>query len=266
MPAQGQNQKHRPSRPGRFPVMVIAHRGFSGAAPENTLASFRAAIAAGSDMVELDARFSKDGEVVVIHDADLERTTNGRGMVAYYTLKELTRLDAGSWFGRKFAGEKIPTLAQVLDLAKGRIAVNIELKNAHLGSLTLPDLAARALEEVQRAAMEDAVLFSSFYPHALEKITALNSGLRVAFLYHRPWNSLAEVTLGRPFSILNLRKSFLTKGKVELIREAGKELNVYTVNKEPEMEKFVRWGVNGIITNHPDKLIRILKRRMKDGG
>src|SRR3972149_9393656 len=112
---------------GRFPVMVIAHRGFSGQAPENTLASFKKARELGSDMIELDVRFSKDGHMVVMHDDTLDRTTNGRGKVADYTLKELKQLDAGSWFAPQFSDERIPNLNEVLELAKGKILVNIEI-------------------------------------------------------------------------------------------------------------------------------------------
>jgi glycerophosphoryl diester phosphodiesterase len=98
---------------------VIAHRGFSGVAPENTLVAIRRGIEIGADMAEIDVTLSKDGYVVVIHDETLDRTTNGTGPVSDATLEELQRLDAGSWFAPEFAGEKIPTLGEVLDLVRG---------------------------------------------------------------------------------------------------------------------------------------------------
>lgn len=130
---------------GKFPIMVIAHRGFSGQAPENTLASFQKAVELGSDMIELDVRFSKDGQVVVIHDDTIDRTTNGRGKVADYTLKELKQFDAGSWFAPQFSGERIPTLKEVLELVKGKVLVNIEIKDESPGQYKITDLAERGL-------------------------------------------------------------------------------------------------------------------------
>src|SRR5690606_9559351 len=151
---------------GKFPVMVIAHRGFSGAAPENTLAAFRKGIEIGSDMIELDVHLSRDGELVVIHDETLERTTNGKGRVADNTLMELKDLDAGSSFAPQFSGEKIPTLIEVIELAKGRVLVNIEIKNPTHQRYSITELAEKTLREVKKAGMIDKFIFSSFNPAA----------------------------------------------------------------------------------------------------
>ncbi|NWF55438.1 MAG: glycerophosphodiester phosphodiesterase [Syntrophaceae bacterium] len=244
---------------GRFPVMVVAHRGFSGAAPENTLAAFRKAIAIGSDMIELDIHFSKDRKIVVIHDETLERTTDGTGKVVEHTLRDLKKLDAGSRFAADFAGERIPTLEEVLDLAQGRVLVNIEIKNPTHGQYSISDLADRALEAVKRARLLERVVFSSFNPAALEWIQQKEPQAKVAFLYHREWNSLYELPKGKDWPVLNLRNAYLTREKIAKIRKEGIIVNVYTVNTEEELEQFVRWGVDGIITNYPDRLIRILK-------
>jgi len=249
----------------KFPVMVIAHRGFSGARPENTCSAFKKAVEAGSDMIELDVRLSRDGRVVVIHDPDLERTTDGEGRVADYTLKKLQKFSAGFRFGANFFSEKIPTLKKVLDMIGGQVLVNIEIKNAHLGSYTLGDLADRALQEVQEAGMIDRVIFSSFYPPALERIRGHKTGVRMAMLYHKPWDSVQEVTGGKIFSALNLRRIYLTRGRIDRVHAAGMQVNVYTVNSEEEMKKFIRWGIDGIITNYPDRLLNIL-RSLFPGG
>ena len=246
---------------GKFPVLVTAHRGFSGDAPENTLAAFKKAMEVDSDMIELDVRFSKDGQIVVMHDDTLDRTTNGRGKVSDYTLKELKQFDAGSWFAPQFSGEPIPTLVEVLELAKGKIPVNIEIKDESPSRYKITDLAARALQEVKKAGMAGQVIFSSFYPSSLEQIKERDPRIWVALLYHRDWNSLREVTGGRAFSAVNLRHSFLTREKIGRIHQEGMKVNTYTVNSEEEMERFIRWGVDGIITNHPDKLIQILKKK-----
>ena len=246
---------------GKFPILVTAHRGFSGAAPENTLIAFQKGIEAGSDMIELDVHLSRDGKIVVIHDETLDRTTNGKGWVADRTLKELKRLDAGSSFGPQFAGEKIPTLREVLELAKGRILVNIEIKNPTHRQYSIIELTDKTRREVEKAGMTDKVIYSSFNPVSLEWIEKKEPRARVALLYHRPWNFLPDIPGSREYSVLNLRNINLTREKVAEIKKAGKKINVYTVNTEEEMEQFIRWGVDGIITNHPDKLLEILRKR-----
>jgi glycerophosphoryl diester phosphodiesterase len=244
----------------KFPIMVIAHRGFSGAAPENTLAAFQKGIEIGSDMIELDVHLSRDGKIVVIHDETLERTTNGKGMVADQTLQELKRLVAGSSFGPAFAGEKIPTLKEVLDLAKGRVLVNIEIKNPTHQRYSITELAEKTLREVEKAGMIDKVIFSSFNPAPLEWIEKKEPRAQTAFLFHRPWNSLRDIPGSQEYSVLNLRNIHLTREKVAELKKAGKRVNVYTVNPEEEIRKFVAWGVDGIITNYPDRLIKVLQK------
>jgi len=246
---------------GKFPILVIAHRGFSGTAPENTLIAFQKGIEVGSDMIELDVHLSRDGEIVVIHDETLDRTTNGKGLVVDHTLKELKRLDAGSSFGPQFAGEKIPTLKEVLELAKGRGLVNIEIKNPTHGKYSIAELTEKVLREVNQTGMMGRVIFSCFNPAALDWIERREPRAWVAFLFHRPWNFFPDIPGSQEYSVLNLRNIHLTRGKVAEIKKAGKKINVYTVNTEEEMEQFIRWGVDGIITNHPDKLIKILQKR-----
>jgi glycerophosphoryl diester phosphodiesterase len=246
---------------GRFPVMVVAHRGFSGAAPENTLAAFRKAIEVGSDMIELDIQLSKDGKIVVIHDETLERTTNGRGRVADLTFREIRDLDAGSWFNAQFSGEKIPTLQEVLELAKGKVLVNIEIKNPSHGKYPITELADQGLETVKKAGMLNRVIFSSFNPVSLEWIRNKEPRAWTALLYHRDWNSLTDLPAEREYEVLNLRNSYLSKAKIAKIHQEGKRVNVYTVNSEEELEQFVNWGADGLITNHPERLIRVLKSR-----
>jgi glycerophosphoryl diester phosphodiesterase len=245
---------------GKFPIMVIAHRGFSGAAPENTLTAFQKGVEIGSDMIELDVHLSRDGEIVVIHDETLERTTNGKGMVADQTLGDLKKLDAGSSFGPAFAGEKIPTLKEVLDLAKGRVLVNIEIKNPTHQRYSISELTEKTLREVEKAGMIAKVIFSSFNPASLEWIGKKEPRAQTAFLFHRPWNSLRDIPVSQAYSVLNLRNIHLTREKVAELKKAGKRVNVYTVNSEEEIRKFVDWGVDGIITNYPDRLIKVLQK------
>lgn len=248
---------------GKFPVMIVAHRGFSGVAPENTMIAFKKAIEVGSDMVELDVRLSKDGEVVVIHDETLERTTTGKGRVTEKTIEELKTLDAGSKFHPSFSGERIPKLREALELAKGKVLVNIELKVGDYGQWTILDLADRALEEAERVGMLNQAIFSSFDPSALERVLKKNPSAQVAFLYNRFWSFPQEVTGGRPFSTLNCRKSVLTHENIFRAHQEGIRIGVYTLNTEEEMEKFIDMKVDAIITDYPDRLINILKKRYR---
>jgi glycerophosphoryl diester phosphodiesterase len=247
----------------RFPIVVMAHRGFSGKAPENTLASFQKAIEAGSDFIELDVRFSKDGHLAVFHDDTLERTTNGKGKVADKTLGQLRALDAGSWFGSAaFAGERIPTFQEVLEFTRGRILINVELKKGEQGTYTMTDLADRALEEVLKAGMGPYVLFSSFDLGAVGRISEKKTGIPAAFITGNPWSSATEAFGGRPLAFLNPRKTVLNEKNLAAAHQEGVKVFVWTVDDEQEMRKFISMGVDGIISNHPDRLIRVLEQEM----
>jgi glycerophosphoryl diester phosphodiesterase len=248
------------ARPEKKPI-VTAHRGFSGQYPENTLAAFRGAIEAGSDRIELDVHLTRDGQVVVIHDDTLERTAAGQGNVADRTLAELRQLDAGAWFAPRFAGERIPTLAEVLDLCRGRIFVNIELKKGKALPYTLEELADRTLAVVEQAGMEGQVLFSSFAPAALERVRAVAPRLPLALIVDKPWDRPEEPGRGALYGALNCKTTVLNAENVRRARAAGIEIHVWTVNAPEAMERFIALGVDGIITNHPDRLIEILKRR-----
>ena len=164
--------------------LVIAHRGASGTAPENTLAAFRRAVACGADMVELDVQLTRDGEVVVVHDFTLDRTTDGTGAVGASSLAEIRRLDAGAWFAPAFLGEAVPTLGEVLG-AIG-LPVNVELKP--VGD---QGLEAETLAVVRAAGALGRVVFSSFDPGALERLRALTPEAfalaRAAGLQIRVW-------------------------------------------------------------------------------
>jgi glycerophosphoryl diester phosphodiesterase len=242
-------------------IWVIAHRGFSGEAPENTLIAFQKAIEAGSDMIELDVHLSKDKEVMVIHDSTLERTTTGRGRIMDHTLHALKRLDAGRKFSPVFAGEPLPTLAEVLTLCRDRIKVNVEIKSGFSGPLTIQDLVDRVLEEVEKAGMLSDVLFSSFDPIALARIRAQKPQAHLALLFGQPWQSLEEITKGVSYSILNLSDRYLTGKKVDLLKSENFRVNVYTVDSEEEMKRWISCQVDGIITNYPDRLVRLLGKR-----
>ena len=248
---------------GKFPVFVIAHRGFSGAAPENTLAAFKKAMEVGSDMIELDVHLSKDGQVVVIHDDTLKRTTSGNGKVVDFSLQELKQLDAGKWFGSQFLEERIPALKEVLELTRGKIPIHIELKEGDLGRYTITDLADRSLEEVEKAGLLDQVLFGSFNLSAVDRIREKHPRLPVALIYNKAWDHPQDATGGRPIPVLSSSGKVLNQANASKARQQGMKVFVWTLDKEEHMEQFLNVGVDGIITNHPDKLIKILQKRFK---
>ncbi|MCG6536743.1 MAG: glycerophosphodiester phosphodiesterase [Syntrophales bacterium LBB04] len=244
---------------GRYPIIVTAHRGFSGQAPENTMAAFRRAIDVGCEMIELDVHLTRDGEVAVIHDDDLERTTNGRGAVAAKTLAELRELDAGSWFHPRFSGERIPLLAEVLAITRDRISINIELKRGKHLPYTMEELADRTLSVVETAGMADQVLFSSFDPAAVDRIRERNPILLVALIVETSWTKPEEAGGGRIYPVLSCRTTTLNEENIRRAHAEGIRVHVWTVNTRREMERFIALGVDGIITNHPNRLIALLQ-------
>ena len=237
---------------------VIAHRGFSGRAPENTLAAIREAIAVGADMAEVDVTLTADDQVVVIHDEKVQRTTGGRGLVADFTLAELQRLDAGSWFSRRFSEERIPTLEQVLEAVDGRILLNVEIKSEAVGRGVTEKVAAA----IQARGMVNRVVVSSFSPRALEEMRSAAPEIRTAVLYdpelHRGMDPV-EIVTGLGASAFNIRGSRLTDEMLRRCSEHGIPVGIYTVDKPKKMRRFLERGVNAIFTNHPDRMLEILK-------
>jgi glycerophosphoryl diester phosphodiesterase len=236
---------------------VIAHRGFSSAAPENTIAAVRAAIEIKADMVEIDVTLTADGHIVVIHNETLDRTTNGSGKVFRFTLAELQKLDAGSWFDPSFAGERIPSLDAVLDEVEGRILINVEIKSEAVDRGIVPMVAAA----IQRQGMVDQVVVSSSSPTALQQMHSEAPEIRTAVLYntkfHKGRDSVEIVTdLGA--SVFHIKRQRLTGKMLRRCREHDIPVGIYTVNKPARMRRLVKKGIDAIFTDHPDRLLEIL--------
>jgi glycerophosphoryl diester phosphodiesterase len=232
--------------------LVIAHRGASGTAPENTLAAFRRAVDVGAPMIELDVQLTRDAQVVVLHDDTLDRTTNGRGPAARHTLASLRELDAGAWFDDRFAGERVPTLAEVL--AAIPIAVNVELKSSEGAA---DDLEARVLAEVLATASLDRVVFSSFDPRRLEGLRALCREAELAVLWHRvrigDALGLAERVGARA---LHLRKDRVSEAGLAAARARGLAVRVWTVNAPRDFHRLAAAGVDGVFTDFPERFLQ----------
>jgi glycerophosphoryl diester phosphodiesterase len=229
---------------------VIAHRGASGTAPENTLVAFRRAAACGADMVELDVQLTRDGEVVVVHDFTLDRTTDGTGAIGAWTLAEIRRLDAGTWFAPAFRGEPIPTLGEVL--AAIGLPVNVELKP--VGD---QGLEARTLAAVRGAGALGRVVFSSFDPGSLERLRALTPEADIGILCDGPPGPAAMRLAGRVSArALHVRKDGATPEAFALARAAGLQIRVWTVNEPGEFTSLAAAGAHGVFTDYPERFLQ----------
>jgi glycerophosphoryl diester phosphodiesterase len=238
---------------------VIAHRGFSGAAPENTMAAIRAAIEAKADMAEIDVTLSSDRQIVVLHDETLERTTDGRGEVSRLTFREIQRLDAGSWFNHAFAGERIPTLDQVLTEIEGKILLNIEIKSEAIDR----GIVAEVATAIRDHGMVDRIVVSSFSPVALAKMHALAPEISTAVLYNPEYHrgrDAVDIVVDLGAIAFNIKRQRLTDTMLQRCRQHGIPVGLYTVNKPRRMRRLVEKGVSAIFTDHPDRLLEVLKR------
>jgi len=230
---------------------IIAHRGASAYAPENTLASFELALRQGADAIELDAKLSADGQVVVIHDHTVNRTTDGFGRVKDLSLAELRKLDAGSHFDITYQGEPIPTLDEVFKAVGQLTFINVELTNYQSWSDSLP---ARVAAMVKRHKLQRRVFFSSFNPLALIQIRRLvpeaPTGLLALPGKSGAW---ARSWPGRlvGYHALHPEAGDVTEALVESVHRREQRVFVWTVNREEEMRRLFSNGVDGIFTDDP---------------
>lgn len=237
-----------------------AHRGASAYAPENTLEAFALAVQQGAHGVELDVQLTKDGEVVVIHDETIDRTSNGKGFVKDYTLKELKEFDFGKPHPEYPALDqvvRIPTLRQVFDLLKpAGLEVNVELKT---GIILYEGLEEKVLAVTEEMGMEDKVIYSSFYHPSLVKIKSLNPDCTTGLLYSDGWIGVAEYAKNLGVDALHPALYHLQDDSlISEARDRRQPVHVWTVNGKEDMERLIGYGVNAIITNHPDVLCGVL--------
>ena len=235
---------------------VIAHRGASGYAPENTLAAFRKAAELGARFIETDLRLSRDMHFVAIHDATLERTTNGRGGVNNRTLAELRQLDAGSWFNTEFAGERIPTLEEIFEFSgQADIGFYLEIKSG----------AAWELHSALAGAMSDAsgasrAVVISFDTTILEKLMRLEATMMTGLLFDQPLPDAIERGQRLGTRQLLPRGDLLTRELVERAHEADLQVITWTLDEPVQMRAAIAAGVDGIMTNYPDRLRDIIEK------
>ena len=238
------------------PTRVIAHRGFSGRAPENTLLAIREAIAIGAEMVEIDVTMTADGHVILLHDETLDRTTSGTGPPTDHTLEEIRELDAGTWFSTVFAGEKIPTLSEALQTVKGRILINIEIKPEAVDHGVVPKIASLIAEHE----MHNQVIVSSFSPEALLRMKIADPEVITATLFNKDLHTgrdPLEIVLEVGSRGFNISARRLTAAMIERCHKHGIPIAVYTVNEPDEMRRLIELGVDAVFTDHPGLMLEV---------
>jgi glycerophosphoryl diester phosphodiesterase len=236
--------------------LVIAHRGASLIAPENTIPAFERAFEMGADAIELDVKLSRDGVLVVFHDQILSRTTNGEGQLYDWDWEDLQRLDAGSHHGQAFSNVGIPRLEDVFEHLEDRVLYNIELTEYQRWTT---DLTVKTIRMVSRYGLQDNVLYSSFNPLELLRASRLVHKEAIALLMHEKTPAILRVfeRMVVPYSSYHPYDGLVTREMVQRIKRAGKRINVWTVNEEERIGTLLSWGVDGIITDLPDRAIKI---------
>lgn len=236
----------------------IAHRGFSGKYPENTMIAFKKAVEIGSDGIETDVHMTKDGAIVICHDEKLDRTTNGQGFIKDFTYDEIKKLDAGLKFGERFKGEAIPDIDEFLDYVKDKnILVNIELKN---DMIHYKNLEEKVVEKIYEYGMKDKVILSSFNHYAMVKVKDIDSSIKTGLLYEAVLYKAEEYAKMVGSDALHpYFPAVMDKTVVDNIKKQGIAINTYTVNEEKDMEKLIQLGIDGIITNYPDVLGKLVR-------
>lgn len=243
---------------------VIAHRGISAKAPENTLAAFQRAIQIlGIDMIELDVRLSRDEEVIVLHDRTLQRTTTGNGSARNYMLQELKRFDAGSWFHPQFAGERIPTLREILEMVQDKCWIDIEIKSDFLHREQEGLLERRVLETVKYAGVAERVMYSSFNHQLLGNLKRLDPTATTGVIYSifRDYGRMpSKLTRRVGASVFVCAKHELTRAMVRDAHDHQIPLYVYTLNSTADVRNIMAMGIQGIISDAADDIVRLVKQ------
>jgi len=229
---------------------VIAHRGASAVAPENTMAAFRRAVELGAECIETDLHLSRDGRLIIIHDATLNRTTSGDGLVKNYTFNELREFDAGSWFAKEFAGEKMPAIEELLDLAgQADLSLYLEIKGgAGYG-------VERAVISALRGRKESkAAVVLCFDSSVLDRIHQLDRLLMTGLLFESGGEDMVKEAVRVGARQIGPRGDCVTPELVADAHRRGLKVIAWTINEPAQMRALAAIGVDGIITNHPNRL------------
>ncbi|MCD6592651.1 glycerophosphodiester phosphodiesterase [Candidatus Bathyarchaeota archaeon] len=226
-------------------IKVTGHRGAAGLEPENTLRSIRRAIDLGVDRVEIDVRVTRDGRLVVIHDETVDRTTNGHGYVNELTLDEIRKLNAGK-------GEKVPTLEEVLEITRGKVELQIELK--------VPEATGSTLRLIERENAEGEVIITSFIHDLLRRAHDFNPELRTGALFFNVEGDICRKALNVYSKAIHVYYRNVDAELVRHAHEMGLEIEVWNPDEPKEMMRMIKLGVDSIGTNRPDILLNLLRK------
>lgn len=236
---------------GGVAPVVTAHRGYSAVAPENTLPAFQMAIDQGCEWAELDVQMTRDGVVMVTHDTSLRRCTGRNENIYDLTYNEVRKLDAGRWFGQKYTGAKVPTLEEVLDLCKGKIQLNIEIKP----NAATPELEAETIRIIrEKGFAQDCTITSQSY-ETLCKVKELAPEIRTGYILALGVGSYYDLPAADFFSV---QSTFITSGMVQQIHKRSKTISAWTVNREEDASELLSIGVDDLITDKPDMIQQLL--------
>lgn len=241
---------------------IYAHRGASGYAPENTLSAYAMAFDKyGADGIEIDVHYTSDGQMVVIHDFDLSRTTNGSGMVFAKTFKEIRELSAGSRYSEAYADERIPTLNEVLELVADRKGkIDIELK---AGSFIYPNIEERVIQAVYKYGLEKETMLSSFDHVAMVRAKEIDASITTGILSGSRMYKTADYVKKTGADAYNALFAALTPEDMAELRQAGLMVNCYTPNQPQEIIPMIKLGVDILITNFPDVARNLMNESIK---
>ena len=241
-------------------TMVMAHRGNSYNAPENTMLAFEKAVLATADYIELDVHETKDGEIVVMHDSNLKRTTGINKYIWDVTYEEIKDVDAGSWFGsdEEFKNCRIPTLKEVLKFAKGRIKLNIEIKLSD----NEPGLVKKVVALIEEFKVRNDCVVTSMNYEALKEVKNLDKDIKTGYVLSVAFGSFYNIDNVDAFSI---NSGYVEKGVVDAIHNRGKEIYVWTINGENRAEELTMMGVDAIITDNSEMARDVTYKRYSKG-
>ncbi len=224
--------------------LIIAHRGASSYAFENTLDSFRKATEFGADMIELDVRMTRDGHLIVFHDSTLDRLTDSSGLVQYFTLQDLKKI--------KIHGEAIPTLREVIELTKGKTNYNIEIKN-------IPSRGVKKLIEIlDKYDLRYKIIASSFQRKIVSELKKIDNQIKTALLCWYLRESNIKFAKENDIKYIHPFYGFLSKNKIEGVHNQGIKINTWTVNTGLDLRWLMQLGIDGVITNRPDMAKAVL--------
>lgn len=237
---------------------IIAHRGFSGKYPENTMLAFSKAVEIGADGIELDVHFTKDGEIVIIHDETIDRTTDGTGFVRDYTYEELSRFNAYGRFEGQFEFQRIPTLREYFELVKDveGFITNIELKT---GIFEYEGIEKAVIDLVKEFGLEDRTILSSFNHFTVMRCKEYEPSIKTGFLVESWIIGMGEYTKSHGIDCVH---PIFVNLKPELYAEmknAGREVNTWTVNEYEDIRRLADMGVDALIGNYPDRMTELLR-------